>query len=68
MKKLRGIGNTTISYADITKLDYPNESFDKVVAGNVIHLLDDPYAALEGVVTRMQEKRKSNHPDLYQYD
>lgn len=36
-----------IEYADITKLDYANESFDKVVAGNVIHLLDDPYTAID---------------------
>lgn len=58
MKKLRSIGNTTISYADITKLDYPNESFDKVVAGNVIHLLDDPYAALEELLRVCKKKGK----------
>ena len=26
---------------------YPDKSFDKVVAGNVIHLLDNPYKALQ---------------------
>ena len=32
--------------ANILKLDFPDESFDVVVAGNVIHLLDEPYKAL----------------------
>lgn len=27
-------------------MKYPNESFDVVVAANVIHLLDEPYKAL----------------------
>jgi len=38
--------NITFSKADITALSYPDGSFDKVVAGNVIHLLDNPFAAL----------------------
>ena len=38
--------NITFSKADITALSYPDGSFDKVVAGNVIHLLDNPLAAL----------------------
>jgi ubiquinone/menaquinone biosynthesis C-methylase UbiE len=38
--------NITFSQADITALPYPDGTFDKVVAGNVIHLLDDPLAAL----------------------
>lgn len=28
-------------------LEYQDEFFDKVVAGNVIHLLDEPYKALD---------------------
>ena len=32
--------------ADITALSYPDDSFDAVVAGNVIHLLDAPMQAL----------------------
>lgn len=38
--------NVTFRKADITKLEFPDASFDKVVAGNVIHLVDDPLLAL----------------------
>ena len=38
--------NITFSKADITALAFPDCSFDKVVAGNVIHLLDNPLTAL----------------------
>ena len=39
--------NVTIRKADITALKCKDSRFDKVVAGNVIHLLDDPQAALK---------------------
>ncbi len=45
-KKCRTFSNITFQKADITSLDYENESFDAVVAANVIHLLDHPYQAL----------------------
>jgi SAM-dependent methyltransferase len=38
--------NVRFFKADITRLDVGAGRFDKVVAGNVIHLLDDPYGAL----------------------
>lgn len=38
--------NITFEFADITALCYPDNTFDSVVAGNVIHLLDDPLKAL----------------------
>lgn len=45
-KKCRTCSNVTFKRADITDLKYRNESFDKVVAGNVIHLLPAPEKAL----------------------
>ena len=38
--------NITFRQADILSLDFPDRSFDKVVAGNVIHLLDEPMKAM----------------------
>ena len=49
-KNLSGADNVKVCRADITKLKCRDESFDKVVAGNVIHLLDDPAAALSELV------------------
>ncbi|MBQ6016818.1 MAG: class I SAM-dependent methyltransferase [Clostridiales bacterium] len=45
-KKCRKSANVSFSKADITDLKYENESFDKAVAGNVIHLLPEPEKAL----------------------
>ncbi len=45
-KKCKKCPNVTIKRADLTKLNCKNDRFDKVVAGNVIHLLEDPYGAL----------------------
>ena len=46
-KKCRHQPNVIFKKADITSLDYADESFDKIVAANVIHLLDDPRKALD---------------------
>ena len=46
-KKYGKFGNVTFEQADITRLVYPDERFDAVVAANVIHLLDKPYQALQ---------------------
>lgn len=46
LKKCRHLKNVTFQKADITKLEFDNASFDKVVAGNVIHLLPEPKKAL----------------------
>ena len=45
-KKCAKYGNVNFSNADITDLKYNDASFDKVVAGNVIHLLPQPDKAL----------------------
>ena len=45
-KKCRSCSNVEIRSANILDLPFPDESFDVVIAANVIHLLDDPYKAL----------------------
>ncbi|MBQ4407669.1 MAG: methyltransferase domain-containing protein [Bacteroidales bacterium] len=45
-KKCNDLPNVLFELADITSLNYDDESFDKVVAANVIHLLDNPAAAM----------------------
>jgi ubiquinone/menaquinone biosynthesis C-methylase UbiE len=45
-RNCRAFRNITYDQADITALPYPDSSFDKVVAGNVIHLLDNPLTSL----------------------
>ena len=46
-RKCRACSNVEVRYADITKLDFEDESFDVVIAANVIHLLDEPCEALK---------------------
>ena len=45
-RNCRAFRNITYDQADITALPCPDSSFDKVVAANVIHLLDNPLAAI----------------------
>ena len=45
-KNCRTFRNITYAQADITALSFADGFFDKVVAGNVIHLLDNPLTAL----------------------
>ncbi|MBR4404449.1 MAG: class I SAM-dependent methyltransferase [Clostridiales bacterium] len=46
-KKCKRFENVSVQFADITNLAFDNGSFDKVVAGNVVHLLPEPKKALE---------------------
>ena len=46
-KKYKKFPNLTFRQSDILQLDFPDERFDAVVAANVIHLLDEPYRALQ---------------------
>ena len=45
-KNCSSFRNITYAQADITALPFADASFDKVVAANVIHLLDNPMTAL----------------------
>ncbi|MBR1422910.1 MAG: class I SAM-dependent methyltransferase [Ruminococcus sp.] len=45
-KNCDNLNNIKFRYADITNINCRDERFDKVVAGNVIHLLDEPYKAI----------------------
>jgi len=45
--RCKGLSNVIIEKADISHLDYQDQSFDVVVAANVIHLLEDSDAALK---------------------
>ncbi len=46
-KNCDGFGNVSFKHANIMSLEYPDASFDKVVAANVIHLLDEPIKAMK---------------------
>lgn len=46
-KKCSKFSNVLIESGDITALKYEGNSFDKAVAANVIHLLDDPKKAID---------------------
>lgn len=45
-KKCKNYENIRIRRADIMQLKCRDNRFDKVVAGNVLHLLEEPYAAV----------------------
>ena len=45
-RKCKGFPNAEFLQADILRLPFAAGAFDTVVAANVIHLLEDPYAAL----------------------
>lgn len=49
-KKCRELPNVTVRFGNILELDFPDSSFDVVVAANVIHLLDEPQKALSELV------------------
>lgn len=46
-RKCRNYRNVILKRADMTRLKCSDNRFDKVVAGNVIHLLPDPHGALK---------------------
>ena len=46
-KKCSKFNNVSFEFGNIMELRFEDESFDKVIAGNVIHLLDEPYKAID---------------------
>lgn len=46
-KKCQNLENVKVCRADMTRLKCRDNRFDKVVAGNVIHLLENPHAAVK---------------------
>ena len=46
-KKCSKLSNVTVEHGDITALKYEDNVFDKAVAANVIHLLDNPKKAID---------------------
>lgn len=46
-KKCSMLNNVTVENADITALKYDDNVFDKAVAANVVHLLDNPKKAVD---------------------
>lgn len=57
-KNLASKDNVTLAQVDITHLPYGDQSFDAVVAGNVIHLLPDPQQAMEELLRVCKEGGK----------
>lgn len=49
-RKVGRYSNVWLRHADMTGLKCRDNRFDKVIAGNVIHLLDDPIAAVDELV------------------
>ncbi len=49
-KKLKKYRNIKWEEGDILNISYADNTFDKVIAGNVIHLLDDPAKAVKELV------------------
>ena len=49
LKRCYMLPNVTVKKADITALEFEDNSFDVVIAANVIHLLDDPDKALSEI-------------------
>lgn len=46
-QKCVNLRNVTFAFADITDLHYQADKFDKVLAGNIIHLLNQPKKAMK---------------------
>ncbi|MDD6626814.1 MAG: class I SAM-dependent methyltransferase [Lachnospiraceae bacterium] len=57
-KNCSAFPNVKIRKGNIMKLNCKDGAFDKVVAGNVIHLLDEPYKALDELIRACKDGGK----------
>ena len=55
-KKLKDFDNVEFKQVDITNIKAKDDSFDVVVAGNVIHLLPDPQSAMKELTDEDKNK------------
>ena len=62
-RKCRKLSNVHVEKGDITALKYGDAQFDKAVAANVIHLLDDPAKAK----ARREAGRSGHNPNVYTF-
>ena len=67
-KKCCKAPNLTVELANITHLQYANNSFDLVVAGNIIHLLNNPKKALDELARVCREGGRIVVPTYVQKD
>lgn len=67
-KKCGHLNNITIEEADIKNLQYESDSFDKVVAGNVIHLFENPIFILKELERVCRKGGKIIIPTYIGYD
>ena len=65
-KKLAHRKNVKLEKTDIMRLSYADNTFDNVVAGNVIHLLPAG-GNLKGVRARLQAGRVADYSYIYRY-
>lgn len=65
-KKLAHRKNVKLEKTDIMRLSYADNTFDKVVAGNIIHLLPAG-GNLKGVRARLQAGRVADYSYIYRY-
>lgn len=67
-KKCGKASNLTVELADITHLQYPSNSFDLVIAGNIIHLLNNPKKALDELSRVCRDGGRNIVPTYVQKD
>ena len=65
-KNCAAFHNIRFAQADITALPYPDSSFDKVVAGNVIPPAGQSAHGPRRTEPCLKRRREADHPDLHE--